>query len=200
LAKRVPFFARSFLAGNWPPDLVHFFSYGQRWIEPTTRGVAISLCRISRGNAPGSSDPERFYLIPSSKVREVRRLLAEYELSQRKIAKVVGISRGTVNAIASGKRRDRPDDDDFLLNTGPKVRCTTCGGMVDIPCRLCVAREALKNAERPVGQNDPEEDVQLELRPEHQKGYDEVREARQRQNGIDQTAGTWQEPTGEDAR
>ena len=39
-------------------------------------------------------------------VAEIRRLLAEEKLSQRKIGRLVGVSRGTVAAIASGTRPD----------------------------------------------------------------------------------------------
>ena len=39
-------------------------------------------------------------------VREIRRLLAEDQLSQWKIAEVLGVSRTTVHLIAAGKRRD----------------------------------------------------------------------------------------------
>ena len=46
-------------------------------------------------------------------VAEVRRLLAERKHSQRKIARLTGICRGTVGAIASGRRPDyEPDRDE----------------------------------------------------------------------------------------
>jgi transcriptional regulator with XRE-family HTH domain len=43
-------------------------------------------------------------MIAPSMVDEVRRLLSEGRLSQRAIARRTGISRGTVAAIASGRR------------------------------------------------------------------------------------------------
>lgn len=77
-------------------------------------------------------------------VEEIKRLLAEGKLSQRKIAKVTGISRATIGAIASGKRPDyQPrsrDEDDYFRPTGPAVRCPGCGGKVYLPCRLCRVR------------------------------------------------------------
>lgn len=84
-------------------------------------------------------------MIEPSVVEEVRRLLAEGKLSQRKIAKHLGISRATVGAIASGKRPDyqprpREEDDPFQI-TGPPRRCPGCGGVVYLPCRLCYVRE-----------------------------------------------------------
>jgi transcriptional regulator with XRE-family HTH domain len=41
-------------------------------------------------------------------VKKVRRLLAEGRLSQRKIARQLGISPGSVAAIRHGRRRDDP--------------------------------------------------------------------------------------------
>ncbi|MBX7168449.1 MAG: helix-turn-helix domain-containing protein [Pirellulales bacterium] len=78
-------------------------------------------------------------------VLEIRRLLAEGRLSQRKIAKQLGVSRATVGAIASGKRPDYaprlPREDEPLRPTGPPRRCPRCGGMVYLPCRLCQVRD-----------------------------------------------------------
>lgn len=80
-------------------------------------------------------------MVASSIVEEVRRLLAEGRLSQRKIARAVGISRGTVAGIASGQRPDytalRARREDPLEPAGPPARCPGCGGMVYLPCRLC---------------------------------------------------------------
>ena len=45
-------------------------------------------------------------MIAAAKIKEVERLLAENQLSHRKIAKATGISRATVGAIASGRRPD----------------------------------------------------------------------------------------------
>jgi len=79
-------------------------------------------------------------------VDEVVRLLDEGRLSQREIARVSGISRGTVGSIAQGKRpRVRTSDDTFLDPTrplGPPRRCPGCGGLVYLPCLLCRIRES----------------------------------------------------------
>jgi transcriptional regulator with XRE-family HTH domain len=85
-------------------------------------------------------------------VEDVLRLLGEKKLSQRKIAKRIGISRATVGSIASGKRLPSEDriplgNDDFDRPLGPPTRCKGCGGMVYLPCRLCQVR-ALKAKER----------------------------------------------------
>ncbi len=83
-------------------------------------------------------------MLAHGKVKEVERLLAEGKFSQRKISKLVGVSRGTISAIANGQRpdyealaRERGDD---IEPQGPIERCQTCGGRVYMPCRLCRVR------------------------------------------------------------
>ena len=72
------------------------------------------------------------------------------DVSQRQIARELEISRGSVNAIASGKRPDYPvkelDEDDIRCWL-PPVRCSGCGGMVYAPCRLCRVR-AVQSGQR----------------------------------------------------
>ena len=84
-------------------------------------------------------------MISPEVVREVRSLLSKGRLSQRHIARSMGVSRGTVQAIASGRRPDystrRPRDrHDTIFPSGPPRRCPTCGGMVQMPCLLCHVR------------------------------------------------------------
>jgi hypothetical protein len=80
-------------------------------------------------------------------VIQVQQMLASNELSQRKIARKLGISRGTVNTIAQGRplrKRPAPPRDEFgeySLPSGPFVRCPGCGGRVILPCLLCRIRE-----------------------------------------------------------
>ncbi len=84
-------------------------------------------------------------MITTTVVDEIRRMLREGCLSQRKIALRIGVSRGTVNAIAQGKRahdsacRER-DEDGFTPPTGLPIRCPGCGGKVQMPCLLCHVR------------------------------------------------------------
>ncbi len=120
-------------------------------------------------------------MIPPETVRETRRLLAEGKLSQRKIAKLLRISRGTVGGIASGKRTDyirRPtNDDEPIRPSGPPKRCPDCGHMVYMPCRICRAR-----SERDRRRSGPvrrlfallDEPLGLNLREEHQRRYEKV--------------------------
>lgn len=99
-------------------------------------------------------------------VEEVRQYLREGSISRREIARRLGISRGTVQSIALGRRRRRPaerrrESDDVSHpppNTGkasatqqtcatgsacgakPARRCPGCGSMVFMPCLACRVR------------------------------------------------------------
>lgn len=84
-------------------------------------------------------------MLANTLVSEIRGLLADGGLSQRKIAQRAGVSRGTVNAIARGRRPDstvrgpQPPDDSIAPDGLPR-RCPGCGGMVQMPCLLCYVR------------------------------------------------------------
>jgi hypothetical protein len=85
-------------------------------------------------------------MIASDIVEEIRQMLAEGGLSQRAIAGRMGVSRGTVCAIAQGKRRDQPSqlyqqDMHFNPPAGAAVRCSGCGGLVQMPCLACFIRQ-----------------------------------------------------------
>ncbi len=84
-------------------------------------------------------------MIASAIVDEIKRLLAENRLSQRKISLRLGISRGTVNAIARGTRTDRKAcrkqrGYEFPALSSVAERCPGCGGMVQMPCLACRVR------------------------------------------------------------
>ena len=84
-------------------------------------------------------------MITPAIVEEIGRLLGEERLSRRKIAVRTGVSRGTVNAIALGKRPDYAPRkgqwaDDFVPPGGLPLRCPGCGGMVQMPCLACRVR------------------------------------------------------------
>ncbi len=78
-------------------------------------------------------------------VDQILGLLAEGRLSQRKIARFVGVSRGTIGAIAKGHRpRPRRTEDRWgepIRPLGPPRRCNGCGGLVYLPCLLCRMRK-----------------------------------------------------------
>jgi Helix-turn-helix len=111
-------------------------------------------------------------MLSPAKVEEVRRLLVRGNVSQRQIAKLLGVSRGSVNAIASGKRPDYPvrelDEDDIRCWL-PPVRCNGCGGMVYAPCRLCRLRAEGQLKVRGKNQNDARFGV-VQSPPTHQTG------------------------------
>ncbi|MBN2580891.1 MAG: helix-turn-helix domain-containing protein [Pirellulales bacterium] len=77
---------------------------------------------------------------------EIRRLLAAGKMSRRKIARLTGVSRGTVGLIAAGKRRGPvpPWEDDPARPLEPPKRCPSCGGLVFMPCRLCRMRQVIE--------------------------------------------------------
>jgi hypothetical protein len=84
-------------------------------------------------------------MLPLAVVEEIRRLLDEGTLSQRKIAAKLDVSRGTVGAIACGKRGlygREPDPEERELTSLDLLpeRCRGCGAMVHMPCVLCRAR------------------------------------------------------------
>ena len=87
-------------------------------------------------------------MIAADKVQLVENLLRENRFSQRRISKMVGISRAVVGQIAAGTRPDyearRMDRHEELYTPlGPCERCPGCGARVYLPCRLCRIR-ALK--------------------------------------------------------
>jgi transcriptional regulator with XRE-family HTH domain len=119
-------------------------------------------------------------MIAPSVVHEIKRLLAEGKYSQRKIARITGVSRGTVGAVASGKRRDyaaRARDPELELEqpTGPPQRCPGCGGLVYLPCRLCHVRKLVAEGRiaRPPARR--EAPMRLELSDDHQARYERIR-------------------------
>jgi transcriptional regulator with XRE-family HTH domain len=80
-------------------------------------------------------------MLSPSQVKKVRKLLAD-GWSLRKIARKMRLARNTVDAIAHGRRHvplPSPDEDGSQC-LGLPVRCTTCGGMMFPPCRLCRVR------------------------------------------------------------
>ncbi len=92
-------------------------------------------------------------MIRSSVVEKIHRLLRAGRLSQRKIARQVGVSRGTVGAIAHQERPDyearrRRQEAEFEFPTGPAVRCPDCGAMTQMPCLACGVR-AWREKQRP---------------------------------------------------
>jgi len=90
-------------------------------------------------------------MLSPSIITEVRRLLAAGFHSQRAIARLLQISRGTVLAVARGRRMDRTAktpserraDYRALLPEQPAARCSECGARVYLPCVACRVRRKL---------------------------------------------------------
>jgi hypothetical protein len=92
-------------------------------------------------------------MIAACVVKEIQDMLRAGTLSQRKIARRMGVSRGTVTAIALGRRCDRPArkrTEEFDFPSGPPLRCPGCGGLVQMPCLLCRLRAMRQRARRPL--------------------------------------------------
>jgi len=84
-------------------------------------------------------------MLPIAQVLEVDRLVHEGMLSQRQIARRIGVSRGTVAAIASGDRGLYGKESIKARGTSTRLsgpaRCPECGYRVFMPCRICSARK-----------------------------------------------------------
>jgi len=125
-------------------------------------------------------------MLSDERIKEVMRLLDAGKHSQRKIAKITGISRIVIHRIASGKRKLRPvtknatwDEDRYKR---PFERCPICGGRVQLPCIACVVRRLDKGRTLRV---DGPEPLELALEDEHRKRYVKVKEWRERQDDPD---------------
>jgi hypothetical protein len=124
-------------------------------------------------------------MIEPQLVEQVERMLAEGKLSYRKIARFTGVSRGTIGAIASGRRRIQPRricfwEEEPVVPDVPPQRCPQCGGMVYMPCRLCRMRKEmakLPGIRALIRANafQPFTPIGLNLKPVHQQRYEEVR-------------------------
>ena len=91
-------------------------------------------------------------LCDPKKIEEVRELLAEGKLSKRGIARVVGLSRGTVDKVAQGKYhpkreyKDSPGGVQTIVLCSEQGVCPKCHSRVykpnvGWPCLACRARE-----------------------------------------------------------
>lgn len=113
-------------------------------------------------------------MIDPHKRAEIKRLLAEGELTQVAIAKQIGVSLTTVHRIHTGKRH--PAD----RVRGPwregREWCEGCGADVTMPCLRCTLLAAGRGA-TPDTEIDAELIVGLDLRMIHLERYLQVRKA-----------------------
>ena len=93
-------------------------------------------------------------MLPLATIKEIHLLLEEGKLSQRQIAEMLGVSRGTVCAVASGRRGLYGTAADAkevgLAFEGTAVRCPGCGAHVFMPCLLCRARKMREAHEKSI--------------------------------------------------
>ena len=76
-------------------------------------------------------------MIPPEKEEQIRLLLKE-ELPHRKIARIVGVNKGTVKAVGIRSRLQKHEGLFREFIRVEKYRCKTCGGMaITQPCFLC---------------------------------------------------------------
>ena len=90
-------------------------------------------------------------MLDVSVIDEVARLIREGRLSQRRIAKKLGISRGIVGAVANGTRslfgmHANKENAESVEQTTSRLpeRCPGCGGRVLLPCVYCRAQAYLQ--------------------------------------------------------
>ncbi len=119
-------------------------------------------------------------MIGPAVIEEIQRLLAEGNLSRRKIAKVMRVSRGTVAAVASGRRLPRdlppPPKRQFKLPRGPVRRCPECGGMVMLPCLACRIRKLNSRLPDRYPAATRDEPLRMELADKARARYEEIRQ------------------------
>ena len=126
-------------------------------------------------------------MIEPSIVEEIRWLLAQRRWQYRRIARAMGVSRGTVGRIARGEvpydgTPELPDEDE---PAGPPVRCKGCGGIVYMPCLLCRIRRRTdgRPAQRSGLWAPAEGPLRLELKGEQRLRYEEIRARRNLERG-----------------
>jgi len=123
-------------------------------------------------------------MITPALVRRILTLLTQDGLSQRQAARRVGVSRGTVAAIVSGRRLPSSPDRPPLPageseSSGLPERCPQCGGLVLMPCVRCHVEQAMRRASpRCLPPANDDLQLQLQLAGPWRQRYEEVRACR----------------------
>ena len=124
-------------------------------------------------------------IVDPAREEEAAGLLAAGTVSQRAIARQVKVSRGTVAAMANGRRpRDFSRRAAAAKLSGPaleivavEARCPGCGAMVAfLPCHACRIRTLLCAARRrPATLPQPDEPLTVAMRDEDLPRYELLR-------------------------
>jgi len=88
-------------------------------------------------------------MIDNTVIKKIQTLVQQGQMSQRKIAKLLGVSRGTVQAVAHGKRtlHRNPSANHWIAPSGQPQRCPKCGSCVRMPCLACQLYDILNKQE-----------------------------------------------------
>lgn len=124
-------------------------------------------------------------MLTATQVAEVRALLGEGR-NQCEISRTLGLARGTVAKIASGRYPDHAairrvqEQGRDSQSEGPIGKCPACGHRVHLPCQICRARAARTavSAGRASSFQLLDEPLGLQLQPKHQRRYEEIRKDR----------------------
>lgn len=130
---------------------------------------------------------------------KVLQLLHEGKHSQRQIARLTGVSRGTVAAIARGEwhARYHPPLGEDGDTPPPPTRCPDCGAIVTPPCLACHVRQLKRRGEISPLSGEVHGPLQLELHPSHHARYLEVRAAAMAR-GEGEPSPDWEEKPDDD--
>lgn len=123
-------------------------------------------------------------MISEAKIIIAKQLILQGQLSQRRIARETGLSRGTIHALVAGKRNIKKRKPQFLIEhkkKSPYVRCPECGSRVRIPCVFCTIRKQQEQVRHFVTEG-VDIDCSINLSGEERKRYLEVRKWRQQCN------------------
>ena len=126
-------------------------------------------------------------MLKAAVVMRVRELLAEGR-NHSEVGRMVRLSRNTVTKIAAGRYPDytairrAKQQAQGSGRQRPMGKCPGCGYRVHLPCRICRARAmaALSTLFAQCGLPFDllDEPLGLELQPEHQARYEEIRKGR----------------------
>ncbi len=130
-------------------------------------------------------------MIDVEKEQQAQRLLDANGLSQRAVARRVGLSRATVGAMAAGRRpRDyslragkaKPQEANSQEASGPVQRCPGCGRLIAMPCRACRVERLVASGQSPRKYpDDPQfdEPLSVALQDEDPERYLKIRRAKE---------------------